>query len=236
MRLRTVYLSLRDDEAWEIMSFLKTIDHKDQWYGGRTYAQHGDDLAILNIMGCLRIPTPSYLDVGAHHPFVLSNTALLYERGCRGINVEANPALLDSFKRLRPEDKNVCVAVGPEAGAAILHRQTKTSGLNSLLPLPGLFDAIEVPVITIDEVVDVYANGQWPDLLSLDAEGMDLQILQSIDYARGGPKLICVEAISSHGDVSDALRSLLTANGYAVHSWAGSNMLFVYSHLIDWCR
>jgi hypothetical protein len=65
-------------------ALMKMFDHPHQWYGGRTYAQHGDDLAIINLFNCLRIRQPSYLDIGAHHPFHLSNTALLYQRGSAG--------------------------------------------------------------------------------------------------------------------------------------------------------
>src|SRR5437763_16778861 len=69
------------------------IGHPDQGFGGRTYAQFGEDLIFLNIFALLGINTPSYIDVGAHHPVNISNTALLYERGCRGIKIDANPDL-----------------------------------------------------------------------------------------------------------------------------------------------
>jgi FkbM family methyltransferase len=174
-----------------LLALMKMFDHPHQWYGGRTYAQHGDDLAILNLFGCLRISQPSYLDIGAHHPFNLSNTALLYQRGSRGINVEANPDLIEEFKRLRPEDVNVCAAVtGTARGNVMLNRISKDSGLNSLRPIRGhrVIDRVAVPTCTADEIVDKHAGGCWPDLLSIDAEGMDVEILSSINYARGGPK------------------------------------------------
>lgn len=213
------------------------MDHPHQWYGGRTYAQHGDDLALLNIFGCLRISKPSYLDIGAHHPFELSNTALLYARGSRGINVEANPALIPAFEKYRPEDKNVCVAVGPRSGSAKLNRINATSGCNSLLPIEGhgkLLDAVEVPVLTIGEIVSIYAGGCWPDLLSMDIEGMDLAVLYSADFRNSGPKVICAEAVSSSGNISSELREMMPPRGYFLHSWAGSNMLFVRAELKDW--
>lgn len=213
----------------------ETIDHPHQWYGGRTYAQHGDDLAILNIFHRLKISQPSYLDIGAHHPFELSNTALLYSRGSRGINVEANPVLIAEFQRHRPEDRNVCMAVGSRSGRAKLNRISERSGCNSLLPIDGpLHDTIDVPMLTADEIVSVYAGGCWPDLLSIDAEGMDLEILASIDYGRGCPKVICAEAVSPAANVETGLRELMRDKGYFVHSWAGSNMLLARSDLRDW--
>lgn len=217
------------------------IDHPHQWYGGRSYAQHGDDFAILNLFHRLKIDKPSYLDVGAHHPFDLSNTALLYQRNSRGINVEANPALFAAFEELRPYDINLCVAVGSEKGVGLLSRFSETSGINTLLPVtkPGinLYDMVSVPITTVDSIVDNCAGGIWPDFFNLDAEGMDIDILKSIDFDRGGPKVICAEAVSQQtGDVENELRFLMLTRGYKVHSWAGNNMLFIRYELEDFCR
>jgi FkbM family methyltransferase len=210
------------------------IDHPHQWYGGRTFAQHGDDLAILNIFKRLGIERPSYVDIGAHHPFDLSNTALLYQRGSRGINVEANPALIEAFQFARPEDKNVCVAIGPKHGSASFNRINETSGANSLLPIESSQIApITVPVITADEVIDIYSAGKWTDLLSIDAEGMDVEILSSIDYRVRRPSVICAEAVSMQRDLTEPLKQLMQRKGYFVHSWAGSNILFVHEFLKD---
>lgn len=227
-------------------SFVKVVhnmDHPHQYYGGRTFAQHGDDLAILNIFKCLRILQPSYIDIGAHHPVELSNTALLYQRGSRGINVEANVDLIQAFDKMRPEDINICAAVvgDKEQQIATLHRLNATSGINSLLPENltmhgGARDMTQVRATTIDAIIDEHAKGCWPDLLSIDAEGMDLEILRSIDFSRGAPKVVCAEAVSQHGDISNDLRAFMTSNGYIVHSWAGNNMFFVRAELQDWLR
>src|SRR5215831_18702667 len=90
--------------------------HPDQAFGHTTYSQCGEDLLVANIFTLIGIPTPSYLDVGAHHPLHVSNTALLYARGSRGINVEANPELIPAFHTLRPGDVTVNVGVGPQRG------------------------------------------------------------------------------------------------------------------------
>ena len=234
------------DDAYEVLQFLKTIDHQDQWYGGRTYAQSGEDLALLNIFGCLRIQHPTYLDIGAHHPFIISNTALLYQRGCRGINVEANPSLIGLFERMRPEDKNVWAAVVPvrKTDTVKLNRVNESSGVNSLLPIKGhgpMLDQVEVPVFTATEVVNRFNGGQWPDLLTMDVEGLDLEIFWSINFKRangpdGSPKVIVAEAVSGHGDVGTELRELFKSAGYTLHSWCGNNMMMVRNDAMEWCR
>lgn len=204
-----------------------TIDHPHQWWGGRTYAQHGDDLAILNIFHRLSIKQPTYIDAGAHHPEKLSNTALLYKRGSRGINIEANPALIGLFKTQRPDDINVYAAIVPDNRAhATLYRVGLTNGINSTLPQPCA-DKVEVPAMMLDHVIDKYANGVWPDLLSLDIEGQDAPVLRSINTSRPLPRVICVEAVSQLGDSTDEIGLWALNAGYFTHSWAGNNMLLV---------
>ena len=67
-----------------------------------SFAQSGEDLIALQIFRSLGIKKPSYMDVGAFHPYRTSNTALLNLSGCRGINIEPNPAQFPEFIRERP--------------------------------------------------------------------------------------------------------------------------------------
>jgi len=65
-------------------------------------SQAGEDLLIRFLFGTLGIERPTYLDIGAYHPWRFSNTALLYVRGSCGINVEAEPDALAAFDKHRP--------------------------------------------------------------------------------------------------------------------------------------
>lgn len=206
-------------------------DHADQVFGGKTYAQHGDDLIMLAMFHQLKIYKPSWLDIGAHHPYHLSNTALMYERGGRGINVEPNPDLMEEFRRHRPEDDNICAGVGAKPGMMRLYR-TLAPGLSSfdhsLAAKHCVTSEIEVPILTVREIV----NGKFPDLLTVDAEGLDMEILASVDWAADStPKIVCAEAFTADRDASGDLRGLLTASGYFLHSWAVNNMIFARNDL-----
>lgn len=52
-----------------------------------------------------------YVDIGAHHPFRFSNTAIFYKKGWRGINVEPTPEYYQKFKRYRSKDININIGV-----------------------------------------------------------------------------------------------------------------------------
>ena len=42
----------------------------------KSYSQCGEDLIVKFIFDILNIKNPSYIDIGAHHPNYISNTAL----------------------------------------------------------------------------------------------------------------------------------------------------------------
>ena len=86
---------------------------------------------IINIFNNLGIEKFTYLDIGAHHPYNISNTALLYKYGYHGINVEANPNLIEAFFRERPLDKNVNVGIGTKSGEMPFYMIDGFSGRNS---------------------------------------------------------------------------------------------------------
>ncbi|MER9937421.1 FkbM family methyltransferase [Mesorhizobium sp. M0088] len=203
--------------------------HRDQWFGGRTYAQHGDDLAILNIFKRLGIERPSYLDVGAYHPFDLSNTALLYERGSRGIVVEPNLAAFDAFVAARPDDIILPVGVAPIAGTLTFFHVLADPGRftfdKATAMTLGIVRSEELPVTTLNAIVEDL-GGIWPDLLSLDIEGLDIDVLQGATFGEG-PKVVIVEADNGSGDTSHELAALMEAKGCTLHSWAGNNMIFI---------
>jgi FkbM family methyltransferase len=208
---------------------LLTIDHPHQYYGGRTYAQHGDDLILLNLFKSMGIEQPSYIDIGAHHPYELSNTALLYERGSRGINVEANPDLIENFRTFRPDDINLNVGIGPNPGRRTFYRHTPGCGLNSFIRESvedlGVLSEVTVDVRTVAQILDQHANGIFPDLLSVDIEGLDLEVFEGLSFSKSAPKVIVAEA---QGENGKAICNLLKARGFAFHFRAGGNAFFIH--------
>jgi hypothetical protein len=55
-----------------------------------------------------------YVDVGAYHPILGSNTLLLYKEGWRDINIDLAAERVASFNRYRPNDYNVVACVSDE--------------------------------------------------------------------------------------------------------------------------
>jgi FkbM family methyltransferase len=213
----------------------------DQNYGDRMYAQNGEDVVAVNIFRALGIAKPSYLDIGAHDPFKCSNTALLYSRGSRGINVDANPANVLAFRTQRPDDINLNVGVAATAGVMTFHMFDATSGLNTFsaeqaraIEASGRFKVLqrrEIHVVTINDILRDHCPNGFPDFLSVDVEGLDLDILRSIDYSGPGPKLICVEANSSA--YRKDIVGFMASKAYRLIFRAGANLFLMPAAMAD---
>ena len=200
----------------------------------KSYSQCGEDILINYIFSLRGIKNPSYLDIGANDPFFLSNTAMLYSKGSRGINVEANPTLLDKFKRLRNRDVNVNVGISDKAEELefyIMSDNTLSTFMKAeyeaMLKQNGrLMEIKKIQLITVAELVDKYSSGVFPDLLTIDVEGMDFKILQSIDFSKTRPKVICVEAAEyspiGAGTRRTELIEFLESKGY--YEYANTNL------------
>lgn len=213
--------------------------HPDQLFGHTTYSQHGEDLLFASIFHLLGIKFPSYIDIGAHHPRNISNTALLYSRGSRGINVEANPYLYKKFLEDRPSDVNLNVGVSDKEGVLAFYMIDDFSGRNSFsksvaeefvrqYPAFSIREVRPIPVTTIHAILDRYANGKCPSLLTIDVEGLDYSILNSMDLQKYRPAVICAEVVFAGSDnAGKNIVELLRRNNYYVHAITPGNVIFV---------
>lgn len=199
-----------------------------------SYSQSGED-AIMDYIFSLRgISKPTYIDIGANHPFYLNNTALFYERGCRGINVEANPDLIKEFKVQRPADININIGIADkenEMDFYVMEDNTLSSfskeETDAMVVHGKKLAAVKkIKLTTVEKILDEYCDGVFPDILSIDVEGLDFQILKTIDFANNSPKIICVEAAEYSPIGAGARRTemidFLVENGY--YEYANTNL------------
>lgn len=207
--------------------------HRDQHFGCSTYSQHGEDLQLLNIFSLLGIEKPSYIDLGSHDPEIISNTKLLYDRGSRGINVEANPNLIDAFKLMRPKDVNVNVGVGLVEGDADFLMYDKRSGRNtfslreaeSISQLMKVREVIKLPVKTLNQIIDEYSGGKFPAILSCDIEGLDYDVLDTADMEKSKPIVIIVETRRSD---TRKMKEMMWKKDFRLLVRMGENLIFIH--------
>jgi len=179
-------------------------------FGRTSFAQEGEDLVLERLFE--HQATGIYVDVGAHHPRRFSNTQLLYRRGWRGVNIDAAPGSMVMFRRYRPRDINLEVGVGT------------TDDIRDFFvfdePALSTFDAarakaLDKPPYRVERVVRVRCaplamllreHDIGPiDLLTIDAEGYDFEVLQTLDWSVSRPRVVLTEQFSR--DLDELMRS-----------------------------
>jgi FkbM family methyltransferase len=219
--------------------FFKKINKLNK-YEKVSFSQCGEDLIVSHIFSSLDMKKPSFIDIGAHHPFYMSNTALFSLNGSTGINIEPDPVLYSQFNLDRPKDINLNIGIADKNGSADFYT-ISTPTLNTFSKETALAYEKEgdfkitstqkININTVKEVISKYAKGVFPDFLNLDAEGIDEEILKSIDFNQNCPTVICLETISfsqkGMGLKNLKLISLVEEMGYLNYADTNVNTIFV---------
>jgi hypothetical protein len=93
-----------------IKSLLRGNEGED--YQGITFSQEGEDILIPFFLK--NEERGIYVDVGAHHPFRFSNTALLYSQGWHGINIDPLPGVKEPLRSNTGQTISISIAeLGP---------------------------------------------------------------------------------------------------------------------------
>ncbi|MCU0354919.1 MAG: FkbM family methyltransferase [Cytophagales bacterium] len=202
-----------------------------------SYAFKGEDLALLALLNPVVIHEGFYVDVGCNEPRFISNTFLLYRRGWRGICIDANENLIRKHRRIRPRDRAVCALVSNQqrelefveflnkglSSADISHIQQ-----NQMLTIEQT-SRKKMVAQTLTEILDTLNAPSAFDLLTIDVEGFDFAVLQSLDFERYQPRLIVLEA--DDFDVTqpqtEPIYRFLTEKGYQFRGCLLTNVYFM---------
>lgn len=205
----------------------------------KSYSQLGEDAVVRYVFKKLKIKNPTYIDIGANDPERFNNTALLYQSGSRGINIEPNPTVFKELAWIRKGDVNLNIGVAGKDGEAnfYLFNDDKVSTFSkeeaerNTKNSPSLsFRTVTIPTLTVWTVIQKYAHGVFPDFLSIDIEGLDEMVLQSINYPESAPKVICVETARLS---TGSIESFLVSKGYIKLSENFLNAVFCKKDIWD---
>jgi FkbM family methyltransferase len=209
-----------------------------------SFAQQGEDLVIRSLLEPFKLGRPTYLDVGAHDPVRNSNTYLFYRAGGRGVLVEPNPFYADKLRKERPGDRVLAIGIGvtdaPQADYYMIHGDGQLNTFSKeqadwLVKHRGpemLERVIKVPLVNINEVIADNFDVA-PNVLSIDAEGFDLPILRSLDFAHYRPHVICAETLDGETGLSEnGILEFLRSKGYSLRGATFVNTVFLSDELL----
>ncbi len=198
------YSQLHPKTSYLKRMLLKWKQQPDSDYEMHAFSQYGEDIVIRKLFSNKR--NGFYVDIGAHHPRMLSNTYMFYKRGWRGINVDAQPGSMAPFHDLRPEDTNLELGVAATEGELAYYsfndpvintfsKDLADEYVNSNRNYK-LEKVIPVKTMPLATLLDKYlAAGAQIDFLNVDCEGLDFEVLKSNDWSRYRPRLVIVEAL-----------------------------------------
>lgn len=170
------------------------------------FSQEGEDLVLARLVQ--GVPPAYYVDIGAHHPFRFSNTALLHKAGWKGINIDATPGTAAAFRKLRPNDVNLELFIGDGGETKYLHTfnepalntaSEKVLNDRKLANTPYREMAVlEVQPTPLRSVLDQYLPSDATiGVMSVDVEGAEMGVLRSNDWTKYRPSILLVEQLAT---------------------------------------
>ncbi len=204
------------------------------------YSSDAEDLILIHLLEKLQISDPHYMDIGVCHPVISNNTYLLYEKGLgkgHGILVEPNPVMAGLAKEYRPDNKILNVGVTSGKNGTLQYCSGKYPGLNRFLregdtPTPGS-DVLKLPVLNINQILE--ENGcENLDVLDIDIEGMDYEVLNSIDFNRYRISIICAEYKNRYG--TGDMDCMMAEKGYIHWMSTRENHIYLRKELLNKAR
>jgi FkbM family methyltransferase len=186
----------------------------------RTYSQYNEDI-IINLVFSNKSKKGFYVDVGANDPVLLNNTRRLYENGWTGINIEPNYNLFNKLQVNRKKDINLNIGVGCNEKEITFYEcsidtissfDKKTIDENIKKYGGEILSEKKIPVVTLSKIFEKYTAGNSIDFLSIDVEGLDVEVLQSNNWKLYRPSLIMIE----YGDDWLAIDGFLKQNSYTL--------------------
>lgn len=207
-------------------------------------SQSGEDRIISYILSAMGIPEEDcvYLDLGANHAKYLSNTYSLYQKGARGVLVEANPALISELKLFRGDDVILNRCISTAGGEFVPFYILSGDGLSTpnkdeaeeavrRNPSLSITKVEQVETITANEVLEQHFETA-PKFLNIDIEGGNLEVLESIDFEKYRPLIISVETIPYRphlvvGEKVQAVVDFMAKQDYVEYAFTGINSIFL---------
>ena len=195
-----------------------------------SYSDFNEDLLIGEILGS---NMGSYVDIGAGHPIIGSNTYYFYKQGWQGITVE--PIRFHSLlhRIARKRDTNIHKLIGEDNVSKKFYEFNPTQySTNSeeqyrIMTNNGMQErrTYYLDSISVNQVLMLVDGNTY--FLSIDCEGYDATILKSIDWELiKKPKVIVFEKINNKQEFNE-VETILSRNNYLrIHT---TELNFIYS-------
>jgi FkbM family methyltransferase len=224
--------------------FFRGIYHiaKSKFYN--SFSATGEDIIVSYLFKSVGINKIKYLDVGTSSPIFGSNTYLFYKNGSTGVCIEANPISYNRIKVIRKKDKCINAALSTKNSDFIDFYIFSDAGISTVVESEAEYresfgsfyveKKIKIPSFEINTLIQNNFE-KFPDFMSIDIEGMDFLVLQSLDYTRYPIPVICVETVAYAENYKrtkqNEIIDFMSTKGYFLYADTFINSILVHK---DW--
>ena len=138
-----------------------------------------------------------FVDVGANDPFQDSQSFHLESLGWRGLLIEPLPSYCDLLRQHRQSPVVQCACSSPANNGKFM--PIHVAGVHSTLESQPIAmgaqsqSIMEVPVRTLDSVLEEHGFEPGFELLSIDVEGHEMEVFKGLTLGRWRPRLVLLE-------------------------------------------
>lgn len=201
------------------------------------YSQNSEEAVILNYFHSQGIKKGKFIDIGANDGTTLSNTRALAELGWSGVLIEPSTTAYDKAVKLYSDNKFVTVyncAIGKENKHITLYESGEHLGKGdtSLLSTIVKDELSRWKGETFTEKVAMCYDWNYFleqsetkefDFISMDIEGMELEVLPQMDLNALKVSLFCVEW---NGNNFDFFNDYFTSFGFSLIHQNPENLIY----------
>jgi FkbM family methyltransferase len=205
---------------------------------GAYYSQKYEDYILGYVFK--NVKKGFYIDVGANDPNTDNVTRYFYERGWNGINIEPNVDLFKKIVQYRPRDSNYNVGISNSEGTMTFYQETGdvSQGLSTFdkeiserekEKNSAHFIEISVPVTTLDKIIEKAPPSEIT-FISIDVEGFEKQVLESIDLVKYRAIALCIEATEPLTEIPSyaAWEKVVLESNYVFAMFDGLNRYYIH--------
>lgn len=220
---------------------LRETLYGDNWYEAMTFSQFGEDAILRQYFDGQSVGL--FVDVGAYQPVSLSNTYYFYLKGWRGINIEPNPKATAAFRELRPLDNNLQMGISNEPAELDYvmmddkpyENSFSTEQISARGSKADVSNVVKVKVDTLANVLEKHVGTKQIDFISIDVEGLNLEVVQSNNWRKYRPTVALIEKHHPHEeDKNKAIVKIMEDAGYLMeYDIVGSYFFVLPEHSLQ---
>lgn len=163
------------------------------------------------------------VDVGAGDGINMSNSKHFEDKGWTAICIDADPRVKDSLPKNRKHGYSKLVSNKQERQT--FYMNADTPDISGIIKTEGNKDkTTEIVPVKLESILTKEKIGKI-DILSIDTEGSEIDVFESMDWDKHKPKYLVIE-FDTQGVVNLEIEPYFKSKGYRPIAIHGPNMIF----------